>query len=116
MGLNVKTGSWPGMPARDQPTTMSKMLSLGMSLDDVIRASAYTPAKAIGCEDELGGLREGSVADVAVFELEEGRFVFEDNFSGETVGNRKLTPLLTILGSEVLSNRVSSQVESSRSR
>jgi dihydroorotase len=93
---------WPGSPDFNQPTTMSKMLSLGMSLDDVIRASTYTPAKAIGCQDELGSLREGGAADVAVFELEEGRFVFSDWFSGKTIGNKKLTPHLTILGGEPL--------------
>ena len=96
--------SWPGMPVFNQPTTMSKMLSLGMSLDDIIRASTYTPAKVIGCEDELGSLREGSVADVAVFEVEEGRFEFSDWFNGKTVGGKKLTPFLTILGGEILSN------------
>lgn len=108
IGLRVKTGGWPGMPPRDQPTTMSKMLSLGMSLDDVIRASTFTPAKVIGCEDELGSLRQGSVADVTVLEVEEGRFEFNDFYSGTTVGNKKLTPLATILGGEILRNKISS--------
>ena len=108
IGLRVKTGGWPGMPPRDQPTTMSKMLSLGMSLDDVIRASTVAPAKVIGCENELGSLRRGSVADVSVLEVEEGRFEFNDFYSGTTVGNKKLTPLATILGGEILHNKISS--------
>ena len=33
---------------------MSKMLSLGMRLDDVILASTHNPAKVIGCEDTVG--------------------------------------------------------------
>jgi dihydroorotase len=108
IGLRVKTGGWPGMPPRDQPTTMSKMLSLGMNLDDVIRASTVTPASVIGCADELGSLRRGSVADVTVLELEEGQFEFNDVYSGVTVGSKKLTPLATIVEGEVLSNKVAS--------
>jgi len=107
IGLSVKIGGWPGVPARTQVTTMSKMLSLGMSLDDVVRASTYTPAKVIDCQDELGSLQEGRAADVAVFELEKGRFEFDDRYSGEVVGDTKLVHLATILGGEVLSNRIS---------
>ena len=40
--------------------------------------SALNPAKALGKEAELGTLRSGVVADVLVFEEEEGEFEFMD--------------------------------------
>jgi dihydroorotase len=101
-GLNVKTSGWSELPARTQPLVMSKVLSLGMELKDVIRASTYTPAQVIGCADQVGSLRQGRAADVAVFELQEGRFEFDDWFDGPTVGNRQLVPVLTVLGGQVL--------------
>src|SRR5437879_11651970 len=52
-----------------------------MPLEAVIRAATATPAAAIGRGGELGTLRPGAAADVAVFELEEGRFDFEDRKS-----------------------------------
>lgn len=102
-GLGPKTTVWSGMPAQTQPTTMSKFLSLGLSLDDVIRASTVNPARVIGYDEEIGSLRVGRAADIAVFELEEGEFVFFDYFSGETVGDKRLQPISTFIDGELLS-------------
>jgi dihydroorotase len=101
-GLKTKTACWTGMPAQDQVTTMSKLLSLGMELEDVIRASTLTPAQVIGYEDEVGSLHEGRSADVAVFELQEGKFEYSDRFSGATFGNRRLEPCAVVLNGKIL--------------
>jgi dihydroorotase len=69
-------------PAFDQITTMSKLLSLGMELDAVIRAGTAAPAAAIGRPD-LGHLRSGAVGDASVIELAEGAFDYRDVL-GET--------------------------------
>ena len=39
---------------------------------------------------ELGTLKPGAVADVAVFDLKEGDFEFLDNANAKRVGHRKL--------------------------
>ena len=65
ISTDVHTGSING-PAYDMPTTMSKFLHLGMSLDAVIRASTLRPAQAIGWDDRVGSLEVGRTADVAV--------------------------------------------------
>ncbi len=57
--------------------TMSKCVGMGMSLSDVIYRSTVTPAKAID-RPELGTLSEGVEADVAVLELQNGAFSFQD--------------------------------------
>src|SRR5580704_12740275 len=69
-------------PAFDQITTMSKLLSLGMELTAVIRASTATPAAAI-VRPELGHLGVGAVGDASVIELAEGEFDYRDVL-GET--------------------------------
>lgn len=64
-------------PAFDQVTTLSKLLSLGMPLNDVIRATTETPALAIG-RPELGTLKPGTVGDASVLDLVEGSFDYAD--------------------------------------
>ncbi len=86
---------------KDLPTTLSKFLNLGMPLEEVIRAATATPARVIGREGALGTLRPGAVADIAVFELEEGEFEFHDA-DGNTLGGRhRLTPYLTVRAGEI---------------
>jgi dihydroorotase len=69
-------------PAFDQITTMSKLLSLGMGLTEVIRASTAAPALAVGRRD-LGHLGVGAIGDASVIELAEGAFDYRDVL-GET--------------------------------
>ncbi|MBI4588085.1 MAG: hypothetical protein HY725_04560 [Candidatus Rokubacteria bacterium] len=47
-------------------------------------------------EGEVGTLRPGAVADVAVFELEEGECEFHDADGNSLPGRRRLTPSLTV--------------------
>lgn len=56
-------------PVYNLPYIMSKHLALGMELVDVIRATTSRPAEVIGSADDLGTLRPGAEADVAVLEL-----------------------------------------------
>jgi len=95
---------WPGIPPMNRPAAMSKMLSLGMDLDKVIEASTYTPAKAIGCDDQIGSLREGSIADIVVFDIEDGSFEFPEYSTGKVVCGKRFVPKLTILKGGVVFN------------
>jgi dihydroorotase len=67
-------------PAFDLPTCMSKLLALGMPLEDVVRAATVNPAHAIGTASRSGSLEVGRRADVAIFELEAGDFVLYDTY------------------------------------
>lgn len=50
--------------------TMSKLLALGLSLEDVVRATSATPAKMLGLDRRgFGSLRVGAPAHVSVFEI-----------------------------------------------
>lgn len=97
---DLTLGSHAGF-VKDLPTTMAKLLGLGMPLAEVVRAVTATAARAIGRQGELGTLRPGAVADVAVFELEQGDFTFEDSHGNLMRGPERLAPVLTIRAGEV---------------
>lgn len=89
-------------PLFDMPTCLSKFLALGMSLAEVIRAATCRPAEVLGLQGEVGTLRPGAYADVAVFELCEGNYTFYDVFMNARAGNRLLRNALTILNGQPL--------------
>jgi dihydroorotase len=88
-------------PMFDLPTTLSKFLNLGLSLPDVIERATSRPAAAMRRPD-LGTLKPGSVADVAIFRLEEGNYVFRDVQMSPRRGDKRLINTLTMIDGEVL--------------
>jgi len=62
----------------DLPTSMSKVLACGMPLEEVLARSTIDTARKLKAEDEIGLLREGAVADLAVLNVEQGAFEFTD--------------------------------------
>ncbi len=66
-------------PVYDMPTTMSKMMHLGMSLDDVLVCTTATPARILNRVPGLGTLDVGAPADVALLAVEEGSFPLIDS-------------------------------------
>ncbi len=88
-------------PMFDLPTTLSKFLNLGLSLPDVIERATSRPAAAMGRPD-LGTLRPGSPADLALFRLEEGEYTFYDVRMEPRRGTRRLVNTLTLVGGEEL--------------
>lgn len=83
-------------PVFDLATTLSKFLYLGMSLEDVIARATSNAAATFAFPLGLGTLRVGSLADVAVFALNEGNFTFVDSVHATRVGHHKLTPVATV--------------------
>ena len=77
---------------------LSKFLMVGMPLDAVIACATSTAAKTFPAFKGLGTLRTGSPADVAILELKQGSFEFEDNYKGKRAGTQKLVTTTTVLG------------------
>ncbi|MEN3609748.1 amidohydrolase/deacetylase family metallohydrolase [Plantactinospora sp. ZYX-F-223] len=75
-------------PVFDLPTTMAKMLAVGMSLPQVVAAATVGPARALGLPDGIGTLAVGAPADIAVFTIEPGRYELVD-----VHGQRRYAPL-----------------------
>ncbi len=88
-------------PVHDQLTTLSKFLHLGLPLEDVIRLSTETTAKAMGMDGNLGTLKVGAEADVTLVRLAEGKFAYEDSLGMKAEGTQRLEHALTIRGGRV---------------
>jgi dihydroorotase len=74
----------------DLPTVMSKFLTLGMPLNQVIACVTSSAARSFVEFREYGSLRKGGVADVTILELTSGTFDFVDNYKGRRMGTQKL--------------------------
>ncbi len=85
------------------PDTLGKFLALGMSLPDVVRCATLNPAKALGMDREIGTLRAGAAADIAVFDVLNGHFEFQDAEGKKLHGDQAVIPVLTVRAGEVLS-------------
>lgn len=89
----------------DMPNCMSKMLLLGMSLPDVVLRSTVNPAKAIGQYPKMGTLSVGSVADIAVLELQHGVFAFKDSWGAKRMSTERLECAFTIRAGKLVYER-----------
>ncbi|HLT81474.1 MAG TPA: amidohydrolase/deacetylase family metallohydrolase [Cyclobacteriaceae bacterium] len=85
---------------KDMLNIMSKLLNIGLSLNEVITCATWTPAQVIQRE-ELGNLDVGAPADVVVLSLDRGDFGFVDVRGFRIPGDRKLTCQLTVANGEV---------------
>lgn len=80
---------------------MSKMMAMGLSLNDVIRMTTVNPAKEIK-HPELGNLDVGAGADVAVLRLRSGDFGFVDIRNFRISGKQKLECEMTVRDGSVV--------------
>ncbi|MEO6282314.1 MAG: amidohydrolase/deacetylase family metallohydrolase [Dyadobacter sp.] len=86
---------------KDMANVMSKFMALGLSLEQVIAIATWNPAKAIHHE-ELGNLKEGSVADLVIVRLREGTFGFIDSAQKSITGDQKLEVEMTLKQGKVV--------------
>ena len=73
-----------------------------MSFRDVIDRATTRPAAAMGLSDELGTLKPGAVADVAIFRIDRGSFVFYDVHMNACTGHELIRNTLTLFGGRIL--------------
>jgi len=89
----------------DFPNVMSKFLMLGLSIDQIAACATVNAAHAFPVFRDRGTLNVGAPADMAVLELREGNFEFEDNFGNKRTGRQRLFPIATVLGGKRVSSR-----------
>jgi len=83
-------------PVFDLATTLSKFLLLGLTLPQVVERATMNAARLFAFPQELGTLRPGAEADLAVFSLEEGKFEFVDSLGARRDGHQRLVPGATV--------------------
>ena len=86
---------------KDMSNLLSKFLSLGVDLSDVIRMSTWNPARILHRTD-LGHLSPGARADLAVWTLRHGEFGFVDVEGWKVPGTLKLDCEVTMRDGEVV--------------
>ncbi len=87
-------------PVIDLPTTMSRFLALGMSLEAVVTATTAAPAAILG-RPELGVLRVGGAADITVLRVDPEPAELPDAEGARRPVGPMLRPVWTVAGGEL---------------
>jgi dihydroorotase len=93
--IHVFSGNSPGMPYL--PWVMSKFLTLGYSLEQVVTMATSAPAKIINRAPKIGTLQIGAPGDVAIMEVVEGPVSFVDTRNNQRDGKAYLKPIQTVI-------------------
>jgi dihydroorotase len=93
-------------PMFDLPTCLSKFLYLGMSFSQAIKAATLRPAETLGLASEIGTLRPGSHADLALFVVDRGRFPLYDAHLNMREGTEMIRNTLTLVNGRPLPAKV----------
>jgi dihydroorotase len=99
----------------DLVNVTSKMMALGMTLEQVIERVTSKPAQTFDFGTQLGALRVGGEADISVFEVRDEKFEFTDNFdyanpkigkAGVRTGRQKLVNKAAIRQGQLFVNEM----------
>jgi len=97
---DLHTGSMNGA-FMDLPALMSKLMALGLPLQEAVRAATSTPAEVIKRPD-LGTLSVGAPADIAGLRVMNGEFGYWDNNTGRVIGKERLFAELTLKQGQIV--------------
>lgn len=86
--------------AKNLPFVMAKYLELGMPLNEVVRCVTETPAKLMKVKGQIGTLKPGAFADVAVFKMIDKEAVHRDSDNEVFVTHKMLIPQLVLSDGE----------------
>jgi dihydroorotase len=89
----------------DLPTTMTKFLQLGLSLEQIIANCTVNAARAVGWHDRIGSLEVGREADMAVLQLIDEPTKLRDSVGGERLHQQRIAARWTIRAGEVFQGR-----------
>ncbi|MBR0990469.1 amidohydrolase/deacetylase family metallohydrolase [Bradyrhizobium japonicum] len=93
--IHVFSGNSPGIPFL--PNVMSKFMTLGFTLEQVVAMATTAPAKIINRAPKIGTLQVGAPGDVAIMELVEGPVSFVDTRNNKRDGKAQLKPIQTVI-------------------
>ena len=85
-------------PAYDLPTTLSKLLNLGMPLEQVIAAGSTRPSSFLDPTEDKDWLQVGQKADLTVFRVDQANISVEDSLGDHLTLTQLIHPLLAVQG------------------
>lgn len=83
-------------PVHSLVTTLTKLLALGLTPQQVIRCSTLHAAQVIGLADEFGSLRPGSAADLTLLRLTDEPTTLTDADGATRTGTRRLQAVAVV--------------------
>lgn len=89
----------------DLPTTLTKFLPLGLSLEEIIARCTLHAARAIGWQDRIGSLEVGRQADVAVLQIVDEPTKLRDSVGAERLHRQRIAARWTVRGGELFQGR-----------
>jgi dihydroorotase len=93
--IHVFSGNTPGMPYL--PWVMSKFMTMGYTLEQVVTMTTTAPARIINRAPKIGTLQIGAPGDVAIMDLVEGPVTFVDTRNNKRDGKWLLKPVQTVI-------------------
>jgi dihydroorotase len=94
--LHAYSGNSPSIPYL--PNVMSKFLTLGFTVNEVIAMTTSHPGKIINRDPLLGTLKNGASADITIFDLVEKPTEWLDTKGNKRLGQMTFVPFQTIRG------------------
>ena len=89
------------LPRADMMTTLSKFLNMGVPVQELVARVTAAPARALK-RPELGTLREGGIADLAITQIQQGRFGFLDTTHARLRGEQNMRAVLTMRNGRIV--------------
>jgi dihydroorotase len=75
---------------------MTELLTLGMTLPEVVATVTSNPARMLKMEDKIGSLAPGREADVSVMDILKGRFELKDNTRNSVAASDMIVPAFAL--------------------
>ncbi len=92
-------------PVRSMTDVMTKMLALGMPLEEIIQRVTVAPVNMLGIDVDKGTIAVGQKADLTVFALRQGKFILQDSYQISLEANQSIEVLGTIYGTHFYESR-----------
>jgi dihydroorotase len=75
---------------------MTELMTLGLTLPDIVATVTSNPARMLKMQDSLGALVAGREADISVLDLLRGRFTLSDNSGEKVIADQMLAPAFAL--------------------
>jgi len=89
-----------GVAAFGLTHAMTELLTLGLSLNDVVKTVTCNAAELVNMSDSIGSLALGRNADVSVIDMLSGKFTLQDNLRVKVSTERYLSPVFCMVAGQ----------------
>ncbi|MFE5324007.1 amidohydrolase/deacetylase family metallohydrolase [Paenibacillus sp. NPDC056579] len=88
-------------PVYSLTTTMTKFLALGYSIEQIVEWTTLAPARILRRSDELGTLKEGTVADITILKIAEQNVELVDSENARLTFDKLIQAQYTMKSGEI---------------